>query len=181
MSRRHDPLEDLGAELRDRLGSRFRRAAEEDEQAALHLRRRGRTLEHVAHELLARGDTVQVNVGTERFVGEITYARGDLATLVTANDDEVHINLLGPVVMRVTRRARFGGRSANLLGPESFVARLRQAEIDATVVVVAMPTIGESIACRIAAVSVDHVMLTDLTEQSWFVPFDQIATVTKRG
>ena len=181
MSLREDPLEDLEAELRRRVGNRFRLAAEDDEYAALQLRRRGRTLGLVAHELMSRGDIVQLNVGTERFVGEVTYARGSLAMLRTANDDEVHINLGGPVVMRVTRRSKSRGRSADLLGPETFVARLRQVEIDQTVVIVSMPIIGESIACRVTSVAVDHVMLTDLTNQSWFVPFDQIATVTRRG
>ena len=181
MGWRHQPLDEVGSELREKVGGEFRRAAEDDEQAARHIFLRGRTLSDVTHELLSRGDTVQLNLGDERFVGVVIYAKGSLATVLSQNDDEVHVNLEGPIALRVTRRSTNGGRLADSLGPASFLAKLRQLEIDEDTVLLSVPVIGESIACRIEAVATDHLMAADLTDHAWYVPLDKIAAVTKRG
>lgn len=180
MDRSDHPLDDLRRELRDRVGPDFQSAAEDDEGAARHIRLARRTLADVAFELLGRGDTVQLNVGNERFVGVVAYARGTLATLETSAGDECHVNLEGPVTLRVTKRSEGGGRSQPEFGPDSFEARLRELQHGEGRVVMSMPVIGESIACRITAVAADHVMVTDLTGQEWFVPQGQIGTVTRR-
>lgn len=181
MDWREDSLSDLGSDLRSSIGHEFRRSAEEDEEAARHIRLRGRSLADAAHELMSRGDTVQLNFGAERFVGVVTHARSTLATIETQDGDEVHINLEGPVAIRVTKRATSGGRGGDPLGPDSFLARLRQLELDEATVVMAIPTIGETIVCKIEAVAADHLMVTDLSDQTWYVTFPQIAAVMRRG
>ncbi len=181
MGWREDPLDELRSELRSSVGDEFRRTAEDDEQAARHIRLRSRSLADVAHELLSRGDTVQLNFGSERFVGVVTHADGTLATLQTQDGDEIHVNLEGPIAIRVTRRSTSGGRSADPLGPDSFLARLRQLELDEATAILAVPTMGESIAAKIEAVAIDHVMVTDLSSQTWYIPFHQIAAVMRRG
>ncbi len=175
---RNDPLDELRSELRSQVGGEFRRAAEDDELAAQQRHLRNRSLADVAHELVARGDTVQISFGGERFVGTVIYARGTLATLETQDKDEVHINLEGPVVLRVTRRATDGGRTPDPLGPESFVAKLRQLELEGGAVLLSLPEQGQSVRCRIDAVATDHLMATDLADQTWFIPFHQIASAT---
>lgn len=181
MERRDNPLDELRSELRSSVGDEFRRAAEDDEQAARQIRLRNRSLADVAHELLSRGDTVQLNFGSERYVGTVTHAAGTLATMETQDGDEIHVNLEGPVAIRVTRRSASGGRSADPIGPESFLARLRQLEVDEATVILAIPTMGESIAAKIEAVATDHVMVQDLSTQIWYVPFHQIAAVMRRS
>ncbi len=175
----HGPIEELRHELRSALGDEFRRVAEEDEDVARLRHLRSRSLADVAAELVARGDTVQVTMGEERFIGVITHASGSLATMQTQDHDDVHINLEGPVVLRVTRRATGGGRGPDPLEPESFVARLRQIELDEGLVILSLPAIGQSVRCRLDAIAADHVMATDLTEQTWYIPFRQIAAVTR--
>ena len=179
MGWREDPLDELQSELRSAVGNEFRRAAEEDEEVARAHRLRSRSLTDVASELVSRGDTVQVTFGAERFIGVVVHARGSLATMRTQDDDEVHLNLEGPVVLRVTRLATEGGRAPDPLGPDSFQARLRQIELERGMVIVSLPASGQSVRCRIDAVAADHLMVTDLTDQTWFVPFHQIAAVTK--
>ncbi len=181
MDRGEDPLESLRRELRESVGDEFRRSSEEDEAAARKLLLSRRTLADVALELVSRGDTVQLNVGAERFVGVITYARGSLATLETSSGDVVHVNLAGPIAIRVTKRSTSGGRSPDELGPDSFEARLRELEHDEQMVVLAMPIIGEAFPCRIEAVAADHALVLDRTGQEWFVPLHQVATATRRN
>jgi hypothetical protein len=181
VGRRDDPIEELRAELRELVGGEFRRNAEDDEAAAEHIRLRNRGLADVAFELLSRGDTLQINMGSERFVGVLVHAQGTLATLETQDGDHVHVNLAGPVALRVTRRATSGGRGREELGPDSFVARLRQLQMDGGMLIVGLPGLGESLRCTIDAVADDHLMVTDLTEQTWFLPYREIATVTVRG
>lgn len=162
------------------IADEFRRIAEMDEYAARKSMLRSRSLEDVAYDLLTRGDTVQLSVAEQRFVGTLAHAQGDLATVETADGDIVHINLQGPVAMRVTRRSTEGGKSRDLYAPNSFIARLRQLELQDAKVVMSVPGIGETIVGHIEAVTRDHVMFVDLIAQVWYVPLKEIATVALR-
>lgn len=168
-------FDELGRELRRSVGDEFRRAAEDDEIAASKVALRRRNLEQVAYELLARGDVVAVTCGAERFTGRLVHAHGDLATMHRSVGGEVHINLAGPVMLTVEERATEGGKGRDRFGPESFIARLRQLELDETDIEIV--TIGEGhVAGRIGAVATDHVMV--LSEgRTAYVPITTIAAV----
>ena len=94
-----DPLEALDQELRERVGGEFRRTAEEDEFAARKAALRGRDLAQVAYELLSRGDTIRVTIGSTSIRGVLTHARATLATLSPSEGPELHLNLAGPLTI----------------------------------------------------------------------------------
>jgi ribosome maturation factor RimP len=176
----NDDFEELSRELRTAVGGDFRRTAEEDEQAARKAQLRSRTLEQVAFELLSRGDTVVLAAGDRRFQGVIVHAHGDLVTLETTQGEQVHAHLDGPVLLKVIERAAAGGRARDRYGAESFLARLRELELDEIPVELVAPGTREVVAGELAAVTKDHVMVTGDHGETWFIPLDQIATVKAR-
>ena len=171
-----DPFEELGQELREAVSGEFRRTAEEDEYAARKSALRARDLSQVAYELLSRGDTVRVTVGPVSMRGVISHARGTLATLTGGDGTELHINLAGPVVLEVVARSQSGGRARERFGPESFLARLRELELNEAPVEV-LTAAEQPPAGRIEAVGTDHVMLVGETDQ--FVPIAWIGAVRR--
>lgn len=173
-------LDDLGRELRAAVGGEFRRTAEEDEYAARKVQLRSRTLEQVAFELLSRGDTVVVAAGDTRLTGIVVHAKGDLVTVETPQGARVHAHLDGPVVLKVTQRATAGGRSRDRLAADSFLALLREMEVDEVPVEIVAPTVGEIVAGAVDAVTPDHVMVTGLQGETWFVPLGAIALLRRR-
>jgi len=172
-----DPLEELSRELRETVGGEFRRSAEEDEQAARIMALRNRDLAHVAYELLSRGDLVRLTVGPASLRGAITHARGDLATLTTGEGVEIHINLHGPIALQVVERSAGGGRSRERFGPESFIARLRELELNHAPIEVLAGFVEVSPAGTIQAVAKDHLMVVGDTTH--FVPIRQIGAVKR--
>jgi hypothetical protein len=175
-----DPFEELDRELRERMSGEFRRSAEEDEQAARKAVLRARSLADVAFELLGRGDTVAAVVGSRhRFQGTFVHAKGSLATLQTGIGDSVHVNLEGPVTLEVVERSTAGGRSRDPVGAESFMAKLREIELQGHAVDIVLHSVEESIAGRIEAVTKDHVMLITPAATTWFVPIREIAAVVQ--
>ena len=173
-----DELDRLGDELRQQVGGELRRTAEEDEYAAAKAQKRSRTLEHVAYELLSRGDTVGITIGSELLSGVAIHAKGDLLTMQTLQGDRVDIHLCGLVAIHVVTRATTGGRTRDRFGAESFVARLRELELDEMPVTINAPAAGGPVAGRIEAVTSDHVMLHDDTSGRWYIPIDAIASVS---
>jgi hypothetical protein len=173
-----DEMERLGDELRQQVGGEFRRSAEEDEYAAAKAQMRARTLEHVAYELLSRGDTIAVTLGADQIHGVVTHAKGDLLTMQTLQEDRVDIHLGALIAIHVVERATAGGRTRDRFGAESFVARLRELELDEMPVTVTAPAAGGPILGRIEAVTSDHVMVNDDTAGRWYVPIDGIAAVS---
>lgn len=171
-----DPFEELDRELREAVSGEFRRTAEEDEYAARKAALRSRDLPQVAYELLSRGDAVRVIAGATSVRGVISHAHGTLATLTGADGAETHVNLAGPVVLEVVARSQSGGRTREPYGPESFLARLREIELNQAEIEVI--TAGEHRpAGRIEAVGTDHLMLAGEVPQ--FVPLAWIAAVRR--
>ena len=175
-----DDFDELSRELRTAVGGEFRRTAEEDEHAARKAQLRSRSLEQVAFELLSRGDTVVLAAGDRRFQGVIVHSRGDLVTLETAQGEHVHAHLDGPVLLKVIERAATGGRGRDRYGAESFLARLREIELDEVPVELVAPGTGEVVAGALAAVTKDHVMINGDHGEAWFIPLDQIAAIKAR-
>ena len=173
-------LEDLDQELRESVGGEFRRQAEEDEYATRKGVLRRRTLDQVAYELLARGDTVAVLAGERRFLGVVAHANRDLLTLVTPQGDQVHVNLTGPVVLQVAERAPAGGKGRDRFGPESFLARMRELELSERTVEIVAPPAGDPLTGRIEAAAPDHLMVIGNTDTPSFVPLPWVAAVIPR-
>jgi hypothetical protein len=180
MTGNFDGFDDLDRELRESVGGEFRRQAEEDEYAARKSALRKRSLDQVAYELLARGDTVSVLAGERRFRGVVAHAHGDLLTLVTPQGDQVHVNLEGPVVLQVAERAPEGGKGRDRFGPESFLARMRELELSELTVEIVAPSAGDPLTGRIEAAASDHLMMTDDTGAPTFVPLAWVAAVIPR-
>jgi len=182
MSDRDDfaELERLGDELRQQVGGEFRRTAEEDEYAAAKAQIRARSLENVAFELLSRGDAVAVTIGGAPLQGTVIHAKGDLMALQTPHGDRIDVHLGAHLAIHVLERSTAGGRSRDRHGAESFVARLRELELEATPVVLTTPPAGGSVIGVIEAVTSDHVMLNDPESGTWYLPLAAIAAVTAR-
>ena len=172
-----DPFEELDRELREKVGGEFRRTAEEDEFAAMKSAMRARDLSQVAYELLSRGDSVRIMIGTAAIGGTITHARGSLATVTTGEGVEAHINLAGPIVIDVIERSATGGMSREPYGPESFIARLRELELNEAPVEVLMANSDHRPSGKITAVGVDHLLISGASEQ--FVPLAWVAAVQR--
>lgn len=172
-----DPFEELERELREKVAGEFRRTAEEDEFVAMKSVLRARDLTQVAYELLSRGDTVRIVTGDTTIRGVITHARGSLATLTTGEGTEAHVNLAGPIVIEVLERATAGGKSRDHLGPDSFIARLRELELNSAPVEVVLANSSHRPTGTISAVGVDHILIKDATDQ--FVPLAWIAAVQR--
>lgn len=173
-----DPFEELDRELRERVGGEFRRTAEEDEYTARKAALRARDLAQVAYEMLSRGDTVRLTIGTNSVRGVITHARGTLATLAAADGTAVHANLAGPIVIDVVERSTAGGRAREQFGPESFIARLRELELASADVEVIVGHSDLNPSGRIEAVGKDHLMI--VAEHASFIPLAWVGAVRRR-
>lgn len=176
----YDEMDRLGDELRQQVGGEFRRTAEEDEFVAAKAQMRSRTLEHVAYELLSRGDTIAVTMGPDRILGVVVHAKGDVLCVQTMQGDRVDVHLGGLVAIQVVERSRSAGRTRDTFGADSFVARLRELELDEAPVVLNAPATGEPVEGLIEAVTSDHVMLSDPAAGHWYIPLASIAAVTVR-
>ena len=179
MTNREQPDEvgRLGDELRARVGGEFRRSAEDDERAAAKAQVRSRTLEHVAHELLSRGDTIAVSLAGERIVGVVEHARGDLMSVSTSHGGRVDVRLAPTTALRVVESAAVGGRSRDRWGAESFVARLRELELEAASVTIIATALDGPVTGIIAAVTPDHVALDEPSGHRWYLAIGGIAAV----
>jgi hypothetical protein len=179
MDGERNDFDELGDELRQAVGGEFRRTAEDDEHAAAKAQLRARTLEHVAYELLARGDTVAVALGDEVVQGIVVHAKGDLLCLETPAGNRHDIRLGAPAAIHVVQRATGSGRARDRFGAESFVARLRELELDEVPVTLIGPMRRDPVVGTIAAVASDHVLLRN-DDGDWYLPLAGIAAVAVR-
>jgi hypothetical protein len=180
---RPDPLDDLGdlaRELRASVGGEFRRWAEEDEYAARKAQLRSRSLEHVAHELLSRGDAIAVTLGTIVLHGTVLHAKGDLMAIETRRGDRIDLRLGGALTIRVVARSSEGGRGRDPAEPGSFVARLRELELDEVPVILTPAPGSDSVAGVIEAVADDHLMVTCDDGETTYIAMSNVVAVTRR-
>ncbi len=176
MAEEFDALQELGAELRQRVEREIRWEAEDIEADTEQGRVRKRSLGDVAAELMHHGDVVAVGSAETEITGRIVYARGDLAVVQTGHA-MVSVNLAGPVYIKVTRRSTMGGVSSPTGGSGSFKARLAEFEQTAEPVRVIATGLAESIEGRITIAASDHLVITNRDGIEWFVPSTTIAMV----
>ena len=170
-----DELDDLGRELRRRVGHELRMEAEQAEQDAAAFELRRRRLADVAVELLSRGDTVTVLAGDRALRGRLTYARGEIASVETASG-RVDVNLTPGVVLRIDERAAAGG-TAPRPGSDSLRARLLEHELAGTSIEAWLPSTGLEVRGSIAAVGLDHLIVRDGDGTEWVLQLSDIAWV----
>jgi hypothetical protein len=175
-----DDLDDLARELRTSVGGEFRRWAEEDEYAARKTQLRSRTLEHIAHELLSRGDAVAVTLGSTVLHGTVVHAKGDLMALETRRGDRIDLRLGGPLTIRVVARSSDGGRGRDVAEPGSFVARLRELELDEVPVMLTPAPGSDTVTGVIEAVAEDHLMVTGDDGETTYIAMSNVVAVTRR-
>ena len=122
-----ESLDDLGRELRERVGNEMRLEAEMLEQDAASVELRRRRLADIAIELLSRGDTVTVIAGQRSIRGRLSYARGEIATMETSTGP-IDVHLSAGVVLRVDERSAEGGVTPRS-GSDTLRARLLEQEL----------------------------------------------------
>lgn len=170
-----DSLDDLGRELRERVGAEMRLDAEMLERDGMSVELRRRSMGDVAVEMLSRGDTVTVIAGSKSIRGRLSFARGRLASLATAGGT-VDVNLRSGVALRVDERATEGGVSP---APGSGTLRARLLEYDLANVDIGLwaPAHEVEVAGAITAVGKDHVIVVDDDNTEWAVMLKDIAWV----
>lgn len=169
----------VGRELRQGIGAEVRADAEETERLVALAARRRRSLADVGAELLARGDTVAVDVPGRRFTGTVVHAGADVLRLRTIAGAAVDVPLRGPVGLAVVERARSGG-SDRLDGPASFRSRLLELELAGAAVELGDASAGAPALGRLSAVAVDHVVLATTAGEERYLSLAAITYVQVR-
>ena len=170
-----ESLEDLGRELRERVGNEIRQEAEMLEQDAAAVELRRRRIADVAIELLSRGDIVTAIAGDRSVRGPLSHARGEIASLATGAG-RVDLHLAAGVVLRVDERTLTGG-TAPKSGSDTLRARLLENELAGIDIEVWAPAHKVDVSGTIVAVGKDHVILRDQDGSEWTLPLDDIAWV----
>lgn len=166
-------LDDLGRELRRRVGEEMRLEAEMLEQDAASVELRRREIGDVAVELMSRGDLVTVIAGEKQIKGCIEFARGEVASLRTTSG-LVDVHLTPGVVLRVDERSNSGGRPPHS-GSETMRARMLEHELSSRRVTVWSPAVAMEVTGQIAAVGKDHVIVSDIDEARWVFRLEDVA------
>jgi hypothetical protein len=168
-------FDDLAATIRDEM----RLEAEEAEREAELSSSMRRTLEEVALDLMAHGDTVSVTAGTWSFMGEIVHVGSGIVSLEAAGA-RVDLNVGLPLHLRVVRRARAGGRSRSSKDVGSLRARLLELQMSGERIEVGVAGCGEALAGRAVIVGSDHIALGE-RDPEWFVPFHALSFIRTTG
>ena len=173
-----DPASDLGDVAR-RLRAEQREAQEELEVAIEEQARAERDLAAVALELMHRGDQVRVAVGDHSFLGRVVHVGADVMTLEDAAANAIDVLLPTMRSLRITERARDGGRARRTEHPMRFRARL--AEVEATGEEIELGAgEGTPIVGTIVSVGADHVDFRARDGSEWILPRGSIAFAVRR-
>jgi hypothetical protein len=173
-----EEFEEVGRELRERVGGEYRLAAEEDEYWAMKQARRAGTLPEIAYDAMSRGDRIEIWAGEAVFRGFIQHTRNDL--LVLRGPANVDINLGAPIVLRVIEPAAKSGVAASPGGPSSFTARLAELEQSNEICDFITPISRAEVVGRLTIRARDHVIVEGADHQEWFVPLAWLQAVVSR-
>jgi hypothetical protein len=166
-----EDFEELGSELRRRMGAEIRDEAEETERLADLQRRRRSSLGEVARNAMHRGDSVTVAVGQRSWKGILRAVGEDYLRLESGQI--VLESPLGEVVVS-TEPSRFGGQSGK---PASATWRARLAEIAAEETTVHVLVRGsEDVVGRIEVVATDHLEVS--AEYPTYIPLRLVEAIT---
>ena len=166
-----DDFEELGSELRRRLGAEIRDEAEEIEQLADLQRRRRSSLNDVATAAMHRGDSVTIAIGERSWKGALQAVGEDYLRLGTG---QVVVECPSAAAIITTERSRVGGHSGR---PASATWRARLAEIAAdekTVQIVLRDS--EDVVGQIEVVATDHLEVSG--ENPSYIPLSLVVAIT---
>lgn len=168
--------DELGRELRQRVGGELRAEAEETERlAALQARRRA-TLTDVARHARARGDRLALDLPGVRATGTVLHAAGDLLSL-EVRGGRLDVRTDRVLALRVVEPGAPGAGREPIDGPASFRARLFELEMAATPVEVVVGDAADPRRGVLCAVAVDHVALRDPDRVEWCLPLHAVSCV----
>ncbi len=168
-------LDDLGRELRERIGNEMRLEAEMLEQDAASVELRRREIGDVAVELMSRGDVVTAIAGERQIQGRFEFARGEIASLRTSVG-LVDVHLTPGVVLRVDERTSQGGQAPRS-GSETMRARMLEHELSSRRVTLWAPATATEVTGAVAAVGKDHVIVSDVDDADWVFRLEDVAWV----
>jgi hypothetical protein len=174
----NEELEQVGRELREKVGGEFRLAAEEDEYWAMKQARRAGTLSEIAYDAMSRGDRVEIWAGDRVFRGYVRHTRADL--LVLRAQVDVDINLDAPIVLRVIEPAAMPGVGAMPHGPASFAARMVELEQTEEIFEFITPHTQATVVGSVSIRARDHVVVEDSDRQEWVIPLAWLMGVVHR-
>ena len=166
-----DDFEELGSELRRRMGAEIREEAEEIEQLADLQRRRKSSLNDVATSAMHRGDSVTIAIGERSWKGALQAVGEDYLRLGTG---QVVVECPSAAAIITTERSRAGGHSGR---PASSTWRARLAEIAADEKTVRIVVSGfEDVVGRIEVVATDHLEVSG--ENPSYIPLSLVVAIT---
>lgn len=170
-----DELDELARMLREGAGRELRAEAAEDEELTEVQRRRHRDLAGVARAAMHHGDRVTAMVAGLH-LGHPVVAVGTDYLVMDTGDGLIDVRLEA-AVLSVESRA-VGGSSA---APEAVTFRARLAEHEQTgAPVEVVTTDGRRIGGRIEVAAIDHLVVTDGTGLTSYVPTARVAVVFSR-
>lgn len=166
-----DDFEELGSELRRRMGAEIRDEAEEIEHLADLQRRRRASLIDIATAAMHRGDSVTIGIGERSWKGTLSGVGEDYLRLA---NELVIIECPTEAVVLTVQRSRVGGHSGK---PASPTWRARLAEIAAEEKTVRILVRGsDDVVGRIEVVATDHLELS--SENPTYIPLDLVVAIT---
>lgn len=165
----------LSTHLRALARSEFVAEREADEAAARIYHERGRELAAAIISLTTGSTLATAYLPGTSFTGGVVQATGDLVSLRGEDGSEAHVQLGPMVVLRLTpcpakRQPIESG------GPQTFIALMRQIELQARHIRVVAPTAGPRIAGALRVVASDHIVV-EAVDDVWVVPSPSIAAV----
>ncbi|MGH8926258.1 MAG: hypothetical protein ACRDWA_16750 [Acidimicrobiia bacterium] len=166
-----DDFEELGSELRRRMGAEMRDEAEEVERLSDLQRRRRNSLAETARTAMHRGDSVTIAIGERAWKGTLRAVGEDYLRLESS---QIVVECpLAAVVVR-TERSRSGGQSGK---PASATWRARLAELAAEKMTVHVLVRGSTdILGIIEVVATDHIEVA--AEYPTYIPLGLVEAIT---
>jgi hypothetical protein len=165
-----EDFEDLGSELRRRVGAELREEAEEIERLSDLQRRRKDSLREVAQAAMHRGDSVIITIGERTWKG-VLRAVGDDYLQLESKQSLVECPLSAAVIS--VQRSRSGGKKGK---PASATWKARLAEHAAEQTTVRILLRGsEELAGLIEVIATDHLQLSG--EEPAYIPLGLIEAI----
>jgi hypothetical protein len=180
MPRREEYAEELAQdrgfrEVAIELDSEIRSEAELATQQAAALSRRRRTLRDVSLQLMARGDTIRLELNNQAFVGRLVCVGKDFVSIRSNRGLLSHVSLRNTILITVMEYATSGGMSAR--EETNLKAKLVELESSHQSLRVGLDGGGE-VCGRVRIVGLDHIVLEHDTQET-YVSLHAVGVVTE--
>jgi hypothetical protein len=166
----------LGSHLRALVRSELSAERAADEAAAQKYHERGRSLPEAIGAFTAGHAKLTAHLAGVSYTGTAVHIAGDLLTLRTEDATEIDIQLTSEAVFRVATGQHESGPLASAHGPQSFVARMRQLEMEERPISLMTAAGGRRVAGSIRVVGSGHLVVDD-EASTWLVPIQEIVAV----